>query len=152
MPPASSNRQGTEYAVNEPKRLFIKTHGCQMNVYDSERMADILRPLGYAATDRPDDADLVVLNTCHIRERATEKVYSELGQIKALKRAKAEDGRGGMTVVVAGCVAQAEGAEIMARAPVADLVVGLQSYHQLPEPIKLRLRRELRRQPLAPRP
>ena len=115
------------------KRLFIKTYGCQMNVYDSERMADVLRPLGYAATDKPDDADLVVLNTCHIREKATEKVYSELGQIKALKRAKADEGRGGMTVVVAGCVAQAEGAEIMARAPVADLVVGPQSYHQLPE-------------------
>lgn len=115
------------------KRLFIKTYGCQMNVYDSERMADVLRPLGYASTDKPDDADLVVLNTCHIREKATEKVYSELGQIKALKRAKAAEGRGGMTVVVAGCVAQAEGAEIMARAPVADLVVGPQSYHQLPE-------------------
>jgi hypothetical protein len=115
------------------KRLFIKTYGCQMNVYDSERMADVLRPLGYAATDRPEDADLVVLNTCHIREKATEKVYSELGQIKALKRAKAESGRGDMTVVVAGCVAQAEGAEIMARAPVTDLVVGPQSYHQLPE-------------------
>jgi len=115
------------------KRLYIKTYGCQMNVYDSERMADVLRPLGYEATETPDDADLVVLNTCHIREKATEKVYSELGQIKALQRAKAEAGRGGMTVAVAGCVAQAEGAEIMARAPVVDLVVGPQSYHQLPE-------------------
>ncbi|MBW3560157.1 MAG: tRNA (N6-isopentenyl adenosine(37)-C2)-methylthiotransferase MiaB [Proteobacteria bacterium] len=115
------------------KRLFIKTYGCQMNVYDSERMADVLRPLGYVSTDRPDDADLVVLNTCHIREKATEKTYAELGRIKALQRAKAGDGRGGMTVAVAGCVAQAEGAEIMARAPVVDLVVGPQSYHQLPE-------------------
>jgi tRNA-2-methylthio-N6-dimethylallyladenosine synthase len=115
------------------KRLFIKTYGCQMNVYDSERMADVLRPLGYQATDKPDDADLVVLNTCHIREKATEKVYSELGQIKAMRAAKAEAGGGGMTVAVAGCVAQAEGAEIMARAPVVDLVVGPQSYQALPE-------------------
>jgi tRNA-2-methylthio-N6-dimethylallyladenosine synthase len=115
------------------KRLFIKTYGCQMNVYDSERMADVLRPLGYEATDTAADADLVVLNTCHIREKATEKVYSELGQIRVLKRAKADEGRGEMAVVVAGCVAQAEGAEIMARAPVVDLVVGPQSYHELPE-------------------
>jgi tRNA-2-methylthio-N6-dimethylallyladenosine synthase len=115
------------------KRLYIKTYGCQMNVYDSERMADVLRPLGYGLTDQPDGADLVVLNTCHIREKAAEKVYSELGRIKAMKRAKAEAGQGDMAVVVAGCVAQAEGAEIMNRAPVVDLVVGPQSYHQLPE-------------------
>jgi tRNA-2-methylthio-N6-dimethylallyladenosine synthase len=116
-----------------PKRLFIKTYGCQMNVYDSERMADLLRPLGYAMTDEPEGADLVVLNTCHIREKATEKVYSELGQIKAMKRRKEAAGQGTTQVVVAGCVAQAEGAEIMARAPVVDLVVGPQAYHQLPE-------------------
>ena len=115
------------------KRLFIKTYGCQMNVYDSERMADLLRPLGYATTDTPEGADLVVLNTCHIREKATEKTYAELGRIKALKQDKAAAGGGEMSVVVAGCVAQAEGAEIMNRAPVVDLVVGPQSYHQLPE-------------------
>jgi tRNA-2-methylthio-N6-dimethylallyladenosine synthase len=116
-----------------PKRLFIKTYGCQMNVYDSERMADVLRPLGYGVTDRVEDADLVVLNTCHIREKAAEKVYSELGRIKAMRRAKAEAGGGRMGVVVAGCVAQAEGEEIMRRAPVVDLVVGPQAYHKLPE-------------------
>ncbi len=114
------------------KRLYIKTYGCQMNVYDSERMADVLAPLGYGMTDRPEDADLVVLNTCHIREKATEKVYSELGQIKLMKAARAEAG-GAMTVAVAGCVAQAEGEEIMRRQPAVDLVVGPQAYHQLPE-------------------
>ena len=88
-----------------PKRLFIKTYGCQMNVYDSERMADILRPVGYSAVTSPEGADLVVLNTCHIREKATEKVFSELGQ---LKKMKAESG-GRMMIAVAGCVAQAEG-------------------------------------------
>jgi tRNA-2-methylthio-N6-dimethylallyladenosine synthase len=115
------------------KRLFIKTYGCQMNVYDSERMADVLRPLGYGVTDQPDDADLVVLNTCHIREKAAEKVYSELGRIKEMRQARTEAGGGRMGVVVAGCVAQAEGEEIMRRAPVVDLVVGPQSYHKLPE-------------------
>ena len=115
------------------KRLFIKTYGCQMNVYDSERMADVLRPLGYGLTDAPDDADLVVLNTCHIREKAAEKVYSELGRIKEMRIARQEAGGGRMGVVVAGCVAQAEGEEIMRRAPVVDLVVGPQAYHKLPE-------------------
>jgi tRNA-2-methylthio-N6-dimethylallyladenosine synthase len=110
------------------KRLYIKTYGCQMNVYDSERMADVLRPLGYGMTDRPEDADLVVLNTCHIREKATEKVYSELGQLKRMK----DDRDGAMTIAVAGCVAQAEGEEIMTRQPAVDLVVGPQAYHQLP--------------------
>src|SRR5580704_1933068 len=114
------------------KRLYIKTYGCQMNVYDSERMADVLRPLGYGLTDQAEGADLVVLNTCHIREKATEKVYSELGQIKRLKQAKAASG-GAMLVAVAGCVAQAEGAEIRRRQPAVDLVVGPQSYHRLPE-------------------
>jgi len=114
------------------KRLYIKTYGCQMNVYDSERMADVLAPLGYGVTDEVEDADLVVLNTCHIREKATEKVYSELGQIKRLKQAKAAAG-GSMTIAVAGCVAQAEGEEILRRQPAVDLVVGPQSYHQLPE-------------------
>src|SRR6202000_1473748 len=114
------------------KRLYIKTYGCQMNVYDSERMADVLAPLGYGVTDRPEGADLVVLNTCHIREKATEKVYSELGQIKLLKQEKQASG-GAMTIAVAGCVAQAEGDEILRRQPAVDLVVGPQSYHQLPE-------------------
>ncbi|MFJ6025432.1 tRNA (N6-isopentenyl adenosine(37)-C2)-methylthiotransferase MiaB [Brevundimonas sp. NPDC092305] len=111
------------------KRLFIKTYGCQMNVYDSERMADVLRPLGYASTDTPEDADFVILNTCHIREKAAEKVYSELGKLRQMKEAR----EGGMTIAVAGCVAQAEGEEIMKRQPAVDLVVGPQAYHQLPE-------------------
>jgi tRNA-2-methylthio-N6-dimethylallyladenosine synthase len=120
--------------MTEPsKRLFIKTYGCQMNVYDSERMADVLRPLGYGLTDGPEDADLVVLNTCHIREKAAEKVYSELGRLKAMKLERAEAGGGALMVAVAGCVAQAEGQEIMRRAPVVDLVVGPQAYHKLPE-------------------
>ncbi len=121
-------------AMTQPpqKRLYIKTYGCQMNVYDSERMADVLRPLGYAIASEPQGADLVVLNTCHIREKAAEKVYSELGRIRVMKQERAEAGAS-MTVAVAGCVAQAEGEEIMRRAPVVDLVVGPQSYHRLPE-------------------
>src|SRR3954466_15545609 len=104
------------------KRLYIKTYGCQMNVYDSERMADVLAPLGYGVTDSPETADLVVLNTCHIREKATEKVYSELGKIREMKEARAAEGQS-MTIAVAGCVAQAEGAEIMRRQSAVDLVV-----------------------------
>ena len=123
----------TPAATTALKRLFVKTYGCQMNVYDSERMADVLRPLGYAVTDTAEGADLVVLNTCHIREKASEKVYAELGRLKAMKRRKQEAGDGDAVIVVAGCVAQAEGAEIMARAPVVDLVVGPQAYHRLPE-------------------
>jgi tRNA-2-methylthio-N6-dimethylallyladenosine synthase len=115
------------------KRLYIKTYGCQMNVYDSERMADVLAPLGYGMTDTPHDADLVVLNTCHIREKATEKVYSELGKLRELRDERVADGGARMTIAVAGCVAQAEGAEIMRRQPAVDLVVGPQAYHQLPE-------------------
>lgn len=111
------------------KGLYIKTYGCQMNVYDSERMRDVLRPLGYGPVDTPEGADLVVLNTCHIREKATEKVYSELGKIKKLKEASG----GKMTIAVAGCVAQAEGEEIMRRQPAVDLVLGPQAYHKLPE-------------------
>ena len=114
------------------KRLYIKTYGCQMNVYDSERMADVLRPLGYELTPEPGEADLVVLNTCHIREKAAEKVYSELGRIKRIKEIRAEAGQD-TRIAVAGCVAQAEGEEIMRRAPVVDLVIGPQSYHRLPE-------------------
>jgi tRNA-2-methylthio-N6-dimethylallyladenosine synthase len=103
-----------------------------MNEYDSERMRDVLTPLGYAVTDKPDDADLVILNTCHIREKATEKVYSEIGRLRAHKERRALEGKG-MTITIAGCVAQAEGEEIIRRAPEVDLVVGPQAYHKLPE-------------------
>ena len=116
------------------KKLFVKTYGCQMNAYDSAKMADLLAPLGYAATDAPEDADMVILNTCHIREKAAEKVYSELGRLRTLKAEKAKGG-GRMVLAVAGCVAQAEGEEIVARQPAVDLVVGPQSYHRLPEMI-----------------
>jgi tRNA-2-methylthio-N6-dimethylallyladenosine synthase len=114
------------------KKLFIKTYGCQMNVYDSARMADVLAPHGYGPTDRPDDADVIVLNTCHIREKASEKVYSELGRLRRLKAARQADG-GELLIAVAGCVAQAEGEEIQARAPFVDMVFGPQTYHQLPD-------------------
>ena len=113
------------------KRLFIKTYGCQMNVYDSERMADVLRPLGYGLVDGPEGADLVVLNTCHIREKAAEKVYSEIGRLKELRNE--DPASAGMTIAVAGCVAQAEGQELMNRAPAVDFVVGPQAFHRLPE-------------------
>jgi tRNA-2-methylthio-N6-dimethylallyladenosine synthase len=112
-------------------RVFVKSYGCQMNVYDAQRMADTLAHEGYAETSRPDDADLIILNTCHIREKAAEKVFSELGRLRELKRTAAHDGRR-VTIAVAGCVAQAEGDEIIRRAPVVDLVVGPQSYHRLP--------------------
>jgi tRNA-2-methylthio-N6-dimethylallyladenosine synthase len=114
------------------KRVFIRTYGCQMNVYDSDRMADVLRPLGYALTDTPEQADLVVLNTCHIREHASEKVYSELGRLRDAKLERRAVGRD-LTIAVAGCVAQAEGQEIVRRQPAVDIVVGPQAYHRLPE-------------------
>jgi tRNA-2-methylthio-N6-dimethylallyladenosine synthase len=114
------------------KRLFIKTYGCQMNVYDSARMADVMAPLGYAPAASAEGADLVILNTCHIREKAAEKVYSELGGIRRLKRAREREG-GRMLVAVAGCVAQAEGEEIRRRAPFVDIVFGPQAYHRLPD-------------------
>ena len=110
-----------------PKRLFIKTYGCQMNVYDSQRMAEAMGAEGYVETDRPDDADMVLLNTCHIREKAAEKLYSDLGRLKPLKA-----GRPDLKIGVAGCVAQAEGDEIIRRMPIVDLVVGPQAYHRLP--------------------
>jgi tRNA-2-methylthio-N6-dimethylallyladenosine synthase len=122
------------------KKLFIKTYGCQMNVYDSARMADLLAPLGYAPADAPEGADMVVLNTCHIREKASDKVYSELGKLKLLKEEKAQSG-GKMLIAVAGCVAQAEGEEIIKRQGAVDIVVGPQSYHRLPELIA-RINRE----------
>jgi tRNA-2-methylthio-N6-dimethylallyladenosine synthase len=114
------------------RKLFVKSFGCQMNVYDSRRMADTLAPEGYAETATPEDADLIILNTCHIREKAADKVYSELGRMRRLKEAAAEDGRD-VLIAVAGCVAQAEGDEIIRRAPAVDLVVGSQNYHRLPE-------------------
>ncbi|CAA7614064.1 isopentenyl-adenosine A37 tRNA methylthiolase [Candidatus Terasakiella magnetica] len=114
------------------KKLFVKTYGCQMNVYDSARMADVLTPLGYAPADGPEDADMVILNTCHIREKAAEKVFSELGRLKRLQAAKAAQGSR-MILAVAGCVAQAEGEEILRRAPFVDIVLGPQTYHRLPE-------------------
>ena len=117
------------------KRVYVKTYGCQMNVYDSERMTDALAADGYAPTERVEDADLVLLNTCHIREKAAEKVYSELGRIRVMKEEAARAGRQ-VTVGVTGCVAQAEGAEIARRAPVVDLVVGPQSYQHLPRLLK----------------
>ncbi len=112
----------------EPKKLYIKTYGCQMNVYDSERMAEAMGGAGYVETQSLDDADMILLNTCHIREKAAEKVYSELGRFRPLK-----DARPDLKIGVAGCVAQAEGQEIMRRQPMVDLVVGPQSYHRLPE-------------------
>jgi tRNA-2-methylthio-N6-dimethylallyladenosine synthase len=114
------------------RKLFIKTWGCQMNEYDSARMADVLAPLGYQPVGAPEGADLVILNTCHIREKASEKVFSELGRLRREKQRRAVDGDR-MIIAVAGCVAQAEGEEIMARAPYVDMVFGPQTYHTLPE-------------------
>lgn len=112
--------------MSAPKKLFVKTYGCQMNVYDSERMVEALGRSGYVETVTPDDADMILLNTCHIREKAAEKIYSELGRFKPLKDEKPD-----LKIGVAGCVAQAEGEEIMRRQPMVDLVVGPQSYHNL---------------------
>jgi len=115
------------------KKLFIKTYGCQMNVYDSDRMTDVLAPLGYTATGSAEGADMVILNTCHVREKASEKVFSELGRLRMMKeRARDQEGRE-VAIAVAGCVAQAEGEEITRRAPWVDIVVGPQTYHRLPE-------------------
>jgi tRNA-2-methylthio-N6-dimethylallyladenosine synthase len=118
--------------MSAPRKLHIKSYGCQMNVYDAQRMVDTLAPEGFVETASIDDADLVILNTCHIREKASEKVYSELGRLRVAKDEAARHGRT-MNVAVAGCVAQAEGAEIIRRAPVVDVVVGPQSYHNLPQ-------------------
>ena len=118
--------------MNGPRKVYIKSYGCQMNVYDSHRMADTLAPEGYVETDSAENADLVVLNTCHIREKAADKVYSELGRLRDMKDEAARNGRR-VTITVAGCVAQAEGEEIIRRAPAVDLVVGPQSYHRLPQ-------------------
>jgi len=115
----------------DAKKLFIKTYGCQMNVYDSERMAEAMGAEGYVPTDSVDDADMVLLNTCHIREKASEKLYSDLGRLKPLKAA-----RPNLKITVAGCVAQAEGAEIQRRMPLVDIVVGPQAYHRLPAMVR----------------
>jgi tRNA-2-methylthio-N6-dimethylallyladenosine synthase len=126
-----SNAAGAASGQAAGKKVFVKTYGCQMNVYDSQRMTDALVADGYAPTDDMADADLVLLNTCHIREKAAEKVYSEIGRIREMKKERAAQGH--ETVIgVTGCVAQAEGAEIMRRAPAVDLVVGPQTYHRLP--------------------
>ena len=125
--------QGTAGPTRELNpRAFIKSFGCQMNVYDAERMGDLAAEAGYGEAARVEDADLIVLNTCHIRERASEKIFSELGKLRELKEERARAGRR-MMLVVAGCVAQAEGAEILRRQPAVDIVVGPQSYHRLPE-------------------
>lgn len=117
------------------KKLYVKTYGCQMNVYDSERMTQLLKMHGYEVTDDPKDANISIVNTCHIREKATEKVFSEIGRLKKNRESKRGKGEEGL-LVVAGCVAQAEGAEIMRRAPYVDVVIGPQSYHELPEMIE----------------
>src|SRR5213079_3452771 len=121
--------------MKTPRKLHIKSYGCQMNVYDAQRMVDTLAPEGFVETDSAEDADLVILNTCHIREKASEKVYSELGRLRVAKDEAARNGRD-MRIAVAGCVAQAEGAEIVRRAPAVDVVVGPQAYHRLPDLLK----------------
>jgi|TARA_R100000049_G_C1957636_1_gene119549 tRNA-2-methylthio-N6-dimethylallyladenosine synthase len=130
---AYSRKQKTDPEVSVTKKLFVKTYGCQMNVYDSQRMQDVLAPLGYQPVDDAAGADMVILNTCHIREKAAEKVFSDLGRIRKHKKAKEANGTDKMIVAVAGCVAQAEGAELMRREPMVDMVFGPQTYHRLPE-------------------
>ena len=120
--------------INAPsdKFVFIKTYGCQMNVYDSDKMVQLLTPLGFKVVNKPDNADLIILNTCHIREKATEKVFSELGRLRKLKINARDRGRK-VLLAVAGCVAQAEGDNILSRAPFVDMVFGPQTYHRLPK-------------------
>ncbi len=115
------------------KKIYIKTYGCQMNVYDTERMVDVMAHEGYKTTEKPDDADLIVLNTCHIREKAAEKVYSDIGRLRVMKQKRAKKDGKETILAVGGCVAQAEGAEIQRRMPVVDMVFGPQTYHRLPE-------------------
>src|SRR3954469_4734579 len=128
--------------MKPPRKLHIKSYGCQMNVYDAQRMVDTLAPEGFVETDNAEDADLVILNTCHIREKASEKVYSEFGRLRVAKDEAARGGRT-MQIAFARCVAQAEGGEIARRAPAVDVVVDPQSYHHLPELLK-RARAEVR--------
>src|ERR1700757_4533950 len=124
----------TSQSMSKARKVHVKSFGCQMNVYDSHRMADTLVPAGFTETAGPEDADLVILNTCHIREKASDKVYSEIGRIRVMKEEAAAQGRR-VLIAVAGCLAQAEGQEIMRRAGAVDLVVGSQNYHRLPEMI-----------------
>src|SRR5260370_20116521 len=126
--------------MNGPRKLYVKSFGCQMNVYDSHRMTDLLVPEGFTETTRIEDADLVILNTCHIREKAADKVYSELGRIRVLKQAAAQEGRR-VTIAVAGCVAQAPGAEIIRRPPAVELGVGAQNDPRRPHLLAKRARR-----------
>jgi tRNA-2-methylthio-N6-dimethylallyladenosine synthase len=128
--PSESLRDGSN-----SRKVFIKTYGCQMNVYDSTRMSDALARDGYEPTEDMEEADLVLLNTCHIREKAAEKVYSALGRLREMKKKKAAKGKE-MMIGVAGCVAQAEGEEILRRAPAVDVVIGPQTYHRLPEALR----------------
>ncbi len=139
---AGQARNGEEASAPQARKLFVQSFGCQMNVYDAQRMTDLLVAEGYAETPAVEDADLVILNTCHIRERASEKIFSELGRLRALKIERAEAGQA-TRLVVAGCVAQAEGAEIYRRQSAVDVVVGPQSYHRLPELLR-RAERERR--------
>jgi len=125
----------TDIPLSGTRKVFIKTYGCQMNVYDSERMSDVLSGEGFVATAAADEADLVILNTCHIREKAAEKVYSDIGRMREIKEIRAGEGRSTL-IAVAGCVAQAEGAEIARRAPTVDMVFGPQSYHRLPQMLR----------------
>lgn len=121
----------TQTPATLEKKVFIKTYGCQMNVYDSERMGDALTTSGYVKTDDPEDADLVLVNTCHIREKATEKIYSEIGRLRKLRKRRQDAGKD-LKIAIAGCVAQAEGEAMIKRAPEVDLVIGPQTYHRLP--------------------
>jgi tRNA-2-methylthio-N6-dimethylallyladenosine synthase len=132
IPDTASEAGAGAQAGGQSKKVFVKTYGCQMNVYDSERMGDALTRDGYQTVDTVEAADLVLINTCHIREKAAEKVYSQLGRLAKLKRQRNAEG-GDLMVAVAGCVAQAEGEEIIRRAPVVDVVIGPQTYHRLPE-------------------
>lgn len=126
-------------AKSDTRKIFVKTYGCQMNVYDSARMVDVMAPEGYSEVDSPEDADMVILNTCHIREKAAEKVYSELGRLRELKADRNRQGKE-LVIGVAGCVAQAEGDEMRRRAPAVDFIVGPQNYHRMPDMVT-RLRR-----------
>ncbi len=130
-------REAAPEPVANTRRLHVMTWGCQMNEYDSARMADLLTPHGFGETERAAEADLVILNPCHIREHATEKVFSELGRLRQIKEGRAAEGRSTL-IALAGCVAQAEGEEILRRAPYVDLVIGPQAYHRLPELIEAR--------------
>jgi tRNA-2-methylthio-N6-dimethylallyladenosine synthase len=138
--PISGDSGGAARPTDPIKRIFVKSFGCQMNVYDSHRMADVARLEGYQEVAKIEDADLIVLNTCHIRERASEKIYSELGKVRELREEREKSGLK-TTIVVAGCVAQAEGAEILRRQPAVDLVVGPQNYHRLPQLLRDATRR-----------